>query len=85
MVEEIGDTVSIKLDVETLILNKERHEKLHEVLCKLDGDERYLIMQLFFIGRTERDLGVELGVSQKAINKRCHKILRKMREKMKNI
>lgn len=85
MIEEIGDTISTEFDVESLILSKEWHEKLHEVLCKLDGSERYLIMQLFFVGRTERDLGVELGVSQKAINKRCHKILKKMRDKMENI
>lgn len=36
---------------------------LDESLAKLSDEERYLITQLFYFGRTERSLAEELGIS----------------------
>lgn len=55
---------------------------LDEALAKLSDEERYLITQLFYFGRTERSLAEELGVSQYTINRNKHKILKKLREEI---
>ena len=55
---------------------------LEQVLAKLSDDERYLITQLFYFGRTERSLAEELGVSQYTVNRNKHKILKKLKEEI---
>ena len=40
---------------------------LEQALEKLSDEERYLITQLFYFGRTERDLADELGVYRNAV------------------
>ena len=55
---------------------------LEQVLAKLSDDERYLITQLFYLGRSERDLAEELGVSQYTVNRNKHKILTKLKEEI---
>ena len=49
---------------------------LDQALEKLSDEERYLITQLFYFGRTERSLAEELGVSQYTVNRNKHKILK---------
>lgn len=55
---------------------------LDEALAKLSDEERYLITQLFYLGRTERDLANELGISQYTVNRNKHKILKKLRDEI---
>ena len=55
---------------------------LEQVLAKLSDDERYLITQLFYFGRTERSLAEELGVSQYTVNRNKHKILKKLKDEI---
>ena len=55
---------------------------LDQALEKLSDEERYLITQLFYLGRTERDLANELGISQYTVNRNKHKILKKLREEI---
>lgn len=55
---------------------------LDEALAKLSDEERYLITQLFYLGRTERDLANELGISQYTVNRNKHKILKKLKDEM---
>ena len=53
---------------------------IHEAIRNLEEEEQYLIIQLFFMDRSERELAEELGLSQKAVNKRRHKILGKLKK-----
>lgn len=53
---------------------------LDQALEKLSDEERYLITQLFYFGRTAQDLATELQVSRHTINNRKRKILLKLRE-----
>lgn len=53
---------------------------LEKALEKLSDEERYLITQLFYFGRTARELAIELQVSCHTINNRKRKILHKLRE-----
>ena len=55
---------------------------LEQALEKLSDEERYLITQLFYFGRTERELAEELGVSQYTVNRNKHKILKKLKEEI---
>ncbi len=55
---------------------------LDQALEKLSDEERYLITQLFYLGRTERDLANELGISQYTVNRNKHKILKKLKDEM---
>ena len=56
---------------------------LDQVLSKLSDEKHYLITQLFYLQRTERDLSEELGISQSNVNKRKHKILVKINKFLK--
>ena len=69
---------------ETAIRNIQS-QQLHKALSLLTDDERDLIEQLFFEERTERDLAVEYGLSQRGINKRKQRILKHLRELLKKI
>lgn len=52
---------------------------LEQALEKLSDKERYLITQLFYFGRTERELADELGVYRNAIHLQKKKILKKLK------
>ena len=69
---------------EELVIQNIIYEQLHHAISLLSKDEQYLIKQLFFEERTERDLAEEYQLSQKAINKRRQKILKKLKDLLKN-
>lgn len=60
-------------------------QQLHKALSLLSDDEWYLMEQLYFQERTERELAAQFNLSQKAINKRRQRILEKLRGLLKNI
>ena len=70
-------------ETEELVIRKLEAEQLHRAISCLDDDDQYLIQQLYFEGRTERELAEELRLSQKGINKRRKRILNFLRELMK--
>jgi len=57
---------------------------LDQALEKLSDEERYLITQLFYFNRTERELAAELHQTQQNINKIKQRILCKLYEILKN-
>ena len=61
-------------------LKKIECEQLHKFLLELSKEEQWLIQELYFEERTEREVASVLGLSQKAINKRRQKILEKLRK-----
>ena len=69
---------------EDLAIKNLQAQQLHKALSVLSEDERYLIEQLYFKERTERELAAQFNLSQKAINKRRQRILEKLREILKN-
>ena len=56
---------------------------LEQAMSELSDDERYLITQIFYLGRTERDLAKELKQTQQNINKSKQRILCKLYEILK--
>lgn len=59
-------------------------QKLRKVLQGLSEDELYLIEQVYTYEKSEREIAAELGVSQKAVNKRKIKLLSKLKEFLEN-
>ena len=80
LLEEHNLPADEQTDIETIVLSRMMRQQLHEALRSLQEEERYLIIQLFYAERSERELAAELGLSQKAINKRRHKILGKLKK-----
>ena len=65
------------------VINKQLNEELKTVLSMLDAGNRRLIVMIFFKGMTEREVAARIGLSQKGVNKRKVKILKKLREHLK--
>ena len=57
---------------------------LEQALEKLSDEERYLIAQLFYFDRTERELATELHQTQQNINKIKQRILCKLYKILNN-
>ena len=71
--------------VEEQMLRRMEAEQLHKMLSFLSADEQYLIQEIYFHERTERDFAKELGYSQNAVNKQKKRILDKLRRLMENL
>ena len=59
-------------------------QQLHKALSLLPDDERGLIEQLFFEGRTVREIANERGIFHNVIQKQKNRILDKLRKNLKN-
>lgn len=80
---EEGFEVADTFDLAELAADKLLLEELYAVLEELDPDNRR-IMELFSIGKSEREIADEIGLSQKAINKRKTKLFAQLRERLKD-
>ncbi|MBS4031636.1 MAG: sigma-70 family RNA polymerase sigma factor [Clostridiales bacterium] len=76
---EVADTI----DLTELIADKLLFEELYAALEELAPDNRR-IMELFSIGKSEREIATDIGLSQKAINKRKTKLFSQLRERLKD-
>ena len=66
--------------VEDRIMLKDLIARMMESLTLLDKSEQMLIHELFFKGKSERQLSTETGIPQKTINDRKHKVLLKLKK-----
>lgn len=73
-----------QLSVEDEVISRLMHESLYAALRLLTDDEHCLIVQLYFFGKTERELAELMALSQNSINKRRHKVLKKLRDLLEN-
>ncbi len=76
---DAGYEASDPINMEELIADKLLFEQLYAALDKLTIEENELIADLFFQAKSERDVADRLGLSQKAVNKRRHRTLEKLR------
>ena len=70
------------VSTEDVVIRNMEIQQLHKALSLLSEDERYLMEQLYFEQRTERELAAEFQLSQKAVNKRRQRILEKLRKEL---
>lgn len=71
------------INIEDILLDKMLLEELFEALEELDPENR-LIIDLFSIGKSEREISANLGLSQKTINKRKAKLFEQLKERLNN-
>lgn len=65
------------------LMNLVRTSCLYVALKELDPDSRR-IMELYSIGKSEREIAADIGLSQKAIKKLKIKIFSQLQERLKN-
>ena len=70
---------------EESVIRNMQLEQLYKALSLLSEDEQYLIRQLFFEERTERDLAEELKIYHNAVHKRKNRILKKLKNILENL
>ena len=80
---DTGFDVADSVDLDELVADKLLFEELCAALQELDPENRRII-DLFSIGMSEREIAVDIGLSQKAINKRKVKIFAQLRERLKD-
>lgn len=73
-----------RVDVEEEIVHKLMLEKLGNALGKLSSEELLLIDLLYSQLKSERETALLLGISQKAVNKRKVKLLRRLKKFLEN-
>jgi len=71
------------VDIAELVAGKLLLEELFAALDELDPDNRR-IMALFANGKSEREIAADIGLSQKAINKRKAKLFEQLRNRLKD-
>ena len=81
--EEYGIEPADLTDIEDIVAEKILLKELMKALAELDPDNRR-IMELFANGMSERDIAADIGLSQKAINKRKTKLFAQLKERLKD-
>lgn len=69
-----------KVNVEEEVVHKIMLDKLKSALNKLSAEELLLIDMLYTQLKSEREIALELGVSQNAVNKRKKKLLGQLKK-----
>lgn len=70
-------------DIETEIMNKMLMETVLEAISILDEEEKWLIQELFFCGKSQRQLSKETDIPLMTINNRKKRVLDKLRKQLK--
>ena len=68
---------------EAVMLHEEELWLLRTALLQLTAEEKALVDALFYQELTEREYAQQLGISQKGVNKRRHKVLAKLKKIIK--
>lgn len=77
---EAADTES---DLEATVMKKMLIDELHKALDELEEIDR-TIMEMYSHDHSEAEIGQAIGMSQKGVNKRKHKVLLKLNTRLKD-
>jgi RNA polymerase sigma factor (sigma-70 family) len=77
--EIIGD---VELDVSDTAITNIYIEAVLEALSYLDEEDQSLLQELFFYGKTEREVAAELGISKTALHFRKNRALERIRSQL---
>ncbi len=87
--ERLGELAELFLEnaesAEEQALQNQKKNEVHRALHRLSADEEYLIRQLYFEERTERELAKELGIYHNAVHKQKKRILHKLKKILENL
>ena len=82
--EENAEFETNNLSPEDVLVHSDELERLQIALQVLNRTEQELIEARFYEGLSEREYAQRIGISQKAVNKRWHKISAKLKNLMEN-
>ena len=68
------------VDIEEEIINKIMIEAVLEAITNLDEEEKWLIQELFFCGKSEREVAKESDIPRRTVGYRKNVILEKLRK-----
>ncbi len=77
------EAVDTGSDLEADIMKKMLIEELHIALDELEEIDRK-IMEMYSKNHSEAEIGQAIGMSQKGVNKRKHKVLLKLNNRLKD-
>ena len=80
---EYGRDVPDPADMEEIIVKKQMLKELNSAVLQLSPKDRRII-NLFNDGYSEREIGIEVGLSQKGVNKRKARIFEQLKKQLKN-
>ncbi len=83
LIEESGNEPADALDIAELVADGLLLNELYDALAELDPDNRRIIA-LFSSGKSEREIADDIGLSQKAVNKRKTKLFAQLRKRLKD-
>lgn len=69
-----------KADIEDQLYKKLENNALFSAIKSLDPNQKWLIEQVFFLNRTQKDIAKELGVCKQAVNNQILRILKKLKK-----
>lgn len=70
------------MSMEDAIADRESIDKMKKCLSMLDLSERRLIEDLFYLGKSEREVSAESGIPPMTIHDRICRILKKLKKLM---
>ena len=70
-------------DIEEEVINKILMKTVLEAISILDEEEKWLIQELFFCGKSQRQLAKECGIPLMTLNCRKQKIIEKIKKYLK--
>lgn len=79
--QEEGIEAPDSFDLAELVADQQLLEELYTALEELDPENRR-IMELFSIGKSEREIASDIGLSQKGVNKRKTRLFAILRERL---
>ena len=69
-------------DVFKDLLRKMTREQVREAIRALEPQQQWLVNEIFFNGRTQVDIAIELDIKPQAITNRLQKIFEKMKKSL---
>ena len=69
-----------KADIEDQLYKKLENHALFFAIKSLDPNQKWLLEQVFFLNRTQKDIAEELGVCKQAVNNQILRILKKLKK-----
>lgn len=77
-----GDSSAGDFSADTVLESEER-SRLLECIGRLDKTEQTIIFRKYYFGETYNEIGLRLGMSENAVNKRCLRAVKKLGLMMK--
>lgn len=67
-------------DIEETLIKQYDIDRLHRALAVLTDDQKWLVEQVFYYGRKQSEIAVEMGVCKQALNNRITRVIKKIKK-----